>query len=59
MVIKSFHSKFFNAIGQLVLTSENKKIDLTGISQGEYILVINDEHNVKIGSKKFIINKAQ
>ncbi|MDQ1097553.1 MULTISPECIES: M12 family metallo-peptidase [Chryseobacterium] len=56
---KKLSFKIFNAIGQLVLTSENKKIDLTGISQGEYILVINDEHNVKIGSKKFIINKAQ
>lgn len=47
--------KVFNALGQIVLTSDKKSINLRGLPTGEYFLSIYTDKNSLVGSKKFII----
>lgn len=47
--------KIINIVGQIVLTSDKKTIDLRGIPPGDYFLSVYTDRNSFIGSKKFII----
>ncbi|MCY0968818.1 zinc-dependent metalloprotease [Chryseobacterium wangxinyae] len=47
--------KVINPLGQIVLTSDKKTINLRGLSSGQYFLNIYSDKNSLIGSKKFII----
>jgi len=52
---EKFSFKIINTLGQLVLTTDKKSINLKGLSVGEYFLSIYDGSNSLIGTKKFII----
>ncbi|MBD8083924.1 T9SS type A sorting domain-containing protein [Chryseobacterium sp. GCR10] len=47
--------KIINVVGQIVLTSDKKTIDLRGLPSGDYFLSVFTDKNSFIGSKKFII----
>lgn len=47
--------KVINVLGQIVLTSDKKSINLRGLPSGEYFLSVYTDKNSLIGSKKFII----
>lgn len=47
--------KVINAVGQIVLTSNKKSINLRGLPSGEYFLSVYTDKNSLVGSKKFII----
>ena len=47
--------KVISALGQIVLTTDKKSINLQGLSSGEYFLSVFDDKNSLVGSKKFII----
>lgn len=47
--------KVINAVGQIVLTSDKKSINLRGLPSGEYFLSVYTDKNSLVGSKKFII----
>lgn len=47
--------KIINVLGQIVLTTDKKSINLQGLSSGEYFLSVFDDTNSLVGSKKFII----
>lgn len=47
--------KIINVLGQIVLTTDKKSINLQGLSSGEYFLSVFDDKNSLVGSKKFII----
>ena len=52
---EAYTFKVINVLGQIVLTSHNKTIDLRGLPSGEYFLSIYTDKNSLIGSKKFMI----
>lgn len=47
--------KVINVLGQTVLTSDKKSINLRGLPSGEYFLSVYTDKNSLVGSKKFII----
>jgi len=47
--------KVINVLGQVVLTSDKKSINLKGLPSGEYFLSVYTDKNSLVGSKKFII----
>lgn len=47
--------KVINTVGQIVLTSDKKTINLRGLPSGDYFLNIYTEKSSLVGSKKFII----
>lgn len=47
--------KIINVLGQIVLTSDKKTIDLRGLPSGDYFLSVYTDKNSLVGSKKFII----
>lgn len=47
--------KVINVLGQIVLTSDKKTINLRGVPSGEYFLSVYTDKNSFVGSKKFII----
>ena len=47
--------KVINVLGQIVLTTDKKTIDLRGLASGEYFLSVYTDKNSFVGSKKFII----
>lgn len=52
---EKYRFKIINPVGQIVLTTDKKTINLSGLSSGEYFLSVYSENNSFIGSKKFII----
>lgn len=44
-----------NLVGQMILKSANKKINIKGLTSGEYLLSIYNKENKLIGTKKFIV----
>lgn len=47
--------KIINSLGQIVLTSDKKSINLRGLPSGEYFVSFYTDKNSLVGSKKFII----
>lgn len=47
--------KITNPLGQIVLTSDKKSINLRGLPAGEYFLSVYTQKKTLVGSKKFII----
>ncbi|MBW8524503.1 T9SS type A sorting domain-containing protein [Chryseobacterium chendengshani] len=47
--------KIINTVGQIVLTTDKKTINLSGLSAGEYFVSVYTEKNILVGSKKFIV----
>ena len=47
--------KIINPLGQIVMTSDKKSINLRGLPSGEYFLNVYTYTNTFVGSKKFII----
>lgn len=47
--------KITNPLGQIVLTTNKKTINLSGLPSGDYFLSVYTEKNTLVGSKKFII----
>lgn len=47
--------KIFNPLGQIILTTDKKTINISGFSSGEYFVSVYGEKNSLIGSKKFIV----
>ena len=47
--------KIINLLGQIVMTSSKKSIDLRGLPSGDYFLNVYTATNSFVGSKKFII----
>lgn len=47
--------KIMNSLGQIVITSDKKNINLRGLSSGDYFLNVYTDKNSFVGSKKFII----
>lgn len=47
--------KITNTLGQLIITTDKKSINLTGLPSGEYFLTVYTTKNSLVGSKKFII----
>lgn len=52
---KQYTFKITNLLGQIVLTTSKKTINLRGLSSGEYFLSVYTEKKSLVGSKKFII----
>lgn len=50
-----YNFKVINVLGQIVLTSDKKSINLRGLPSGEYFLSVYTDKNSLVGSKKFII----
>lgn len=46
--------KVINALGQIVLMTDKKSINLQGLPSGEYFLSVYSDKNSLVGSKKFI-----
>ena len=44
-----------NLVGQILLKSEQRKINLKGFASGEYLLSIYNKENTLIGTKKFLV----
>jgi hypothetical protein len=47
--------KITNLVGQVLLKSVNKTIDLQGLASGEYLLSIYNKENTLLGTKKFLV----
>lgn len=47
--------KIINTVGQIVLTTDKKTINLSGLASGEYLVSVYSEKNTLVGSKKFIV----
>lgn len=47
--------KVINVLGQIILTSDKKTINLRGLPSGDYFLNVYTDKNSFVGSKKFII----
>lgn len=47
--------KVFNTVGQLILTTRERTINIKGFASGVYFLSIYDDKNLPIGTKKFIV----
>lgn len=54
---QKYNFTIINALGQIILKTDSKNIDLRGWSPGEYFISIVDSKNSLIGSKKFIVEK--
>ena len=52
---QNYTFKISNLAGQYLLKSKGNKIDLKGLSTGEYILSVYDAGKTLVGSKKFIV----
>ena len=51
----NYSFKITNIAGQLILKSDQKKINLKGLTPGSYILSVYSGENTLIGTKKFLI----
>lgn len=49
-----YHFKIVNVLGQIVLSSDKKTINVKGLASGEYFLNVYTEKNSLVGSRKFI-----
>jgi hypothetical protein len=47
--------KVINPLGQIVVTSDKKTINISGLASGEYFLNVYTDKNSFVGSKKFIV----
>ena len=47
--------KVINVLGQIILTSDKKTINLRGLPSGDYFLNVYTDKNSFVGSKKFIV----
>ncbi len=52
---QNYNFKITNLVGQMVLKSTEKKINIKGLPTGQYILSIYNKENTLIGTKKFIV----
>jgi hypothetical protein len=52
---KKYSFRIINTLGQLLLTTTEKSINIKGLATGEYFLSIYDEKNTLIGNKKFLV----
>ena len=52
---ENYTFKITNLVGQILIKSDQKKINLRGLNSGEYLLSIYNKENTLIGTKKFLV----
>lgn len=52
---RNYNFTITNLVGQMILKSADKKINIKGLTSGEYLLSIYNKENTLIGTKKFIV----
>ena len=52
---ENYTFKITNLVGQILIKSDQKKINLRGLNSGEYLLSIYNKQNSLIGTKKFLV----